>query len=249
MSRNSKLDPRNLVFEPRNSSLETRSSILENFQDRESSFELRLSSYISTVLYLGVWGSVLAVEILALKLCHDPDCTGIILPNLREARLTQFTDDTTVISSSVASRKASLQIINRFGSLSGLNLNKTKIKVMWICSQKGNKDKTVGFKCITEPIKALGAFLSYDGDKNNEEKFFSKIRKMKTKLNIWQTRDLSLYCRSMLVKTVCVSQLIYAASMLTVPEPVIQKTQAELFTFLWRNKKDKIKRDCLSTSI
>ena len=38
-----------------------------------------------------------------------------------------------------------------------------------------------------------------------------------------------------------VSKLIYAASALTVPEPVIQKTQAELFAF-FLNKKDKIKR-------
>ena len=103
----------------------------------------------------------------------------------------------------------------------------------------------MGFKCITEPIKALGAFLLYDSDKNNEENFSSKIHKMKTKLNIWQTRDLLLYVRSMLAKTVGVSQLIYAASMLTVPEPVIQKMQAELFTFLWRNKKDKIKRQII----
>ena len=188
---------------------------------------------------------VLAVEILAIKLRHDPDCKGIILPNSREARLTQFADDTTVISSTVASLKTSLHIINSFGAISGLNLNKTKTKIMWIGSQKGNKDKIMGFKCITEPIKALGAFLSYDEDKNNEENFFSKIRKMKTKLNIWQTRDLSLYGRSMLAKTVGVSQLIYAASMLTVPEPVIQKTQAELFAFLWRNKKDKIKRQII----
>jgi len=40
---------------------------------------------------------VLAVEILALKLRHDLDCKGIILPNSREARLMQFADDTTVI--------------------------------------------------------------------------------------------------------------------------------------------------------
>ena len=33
--------------------------------------------------------------------------------------------------------------------------------------------------------------------------------------------------------------------MLTVPEPAIQKTQAELFAFLWRNKKDKIKRQII----
>ena len=63
---------------------------------------------------------------------------------------------------------------------------------------------------------------------------------MKTKPNIRQTRDLSLYGRSLLAKTVGVSQLIYAASMVTVPEPVIQKTHAELFAFLWR--KVKIKR-------
>ena len=180
---------------------------------------------------------VLAVEILALKLHPDPDCKGIILPaNLGEVRLMKFADDTTVISSSVASLKASPQIINSFGSLSGLHLNKTKTKIMWIGSQKGNRDKIMGFKCITEPNKALGAFLSYDGDKNNEENFFSKIRKMKMKLNIWQMRNLSIYSRSMLAKTVGASQLIYAASVLTVPEPVIQKTQAELFAFLWRNK-------------
>ena len=174
------------------------------------------------------------------------NCKGIRLPATSgEVRLMQFADDTTVISSSVASLKTSLQIINSFGSLSGLHLNKTKTKIMCIGSQKGSKDKIMGFKCITEPIKALGAFLSYDGDKNNEENFFSKICKMKTKLNIWQMRNLSLYGCSMLVKTVGASLLIYAASMLTVPEPVIQKMQAKLFAFLSRNKKDKIKRQII----
>ena len=60
---------------------------------------------------------------------------------------------------------------------------------------------------------------------------------MKTKLNIWQTPDVSLYGRSMQAKTVGVSQLICAASMLTVPEPVIKKTQAELFAFFVEEQK------------
>ena len=59
---------------------------------------------------------------------------------------------------------------------------------------------------------------------------------MKPKPNIWQTRDLSLYGRTPLAKTMGVSQLIYVASMLSVAENVIQKTQSELFAFLWRNK-------------
>ena len=69
---------------------------------------------------------------------------------------------------------------------------------------------------------------------------------MKTKLH-WQMRDLSLYGLSMLAKTVGVSQLIYAASLLTVPKAEIQKTQAEPFAFLWKNKKGKIKRQVIVT--
>ena len=37
--------------------------------------------------------------------------------------------------------------------------------------------------------------------------------------------------------------------MLAVPEVVIQKTQAELFAFLWKNKKDKIKRQVIFQSL
>ena len=41
------------------------------------------------------------------------------------------------------------------------------------------------------------------------------------------------------------SQLIYTASMLSVPKTVIQQTQSKLFAFLWKNKRDKIKRQVL----
>ena len=64
---------------------------------------------------------------------------------------------------------------------------------------------------------------------------------METKLNIWRSRDLTLFGRTMLVKSLGLSQLIYAASMLSVPETVIQQTQSKLFAFLWKNKRDKIK--------
>ena len=68
---------------------------------------------------------------------------------------------------------------------------------------------------------------------------------METKLNIWRSRDLTLFGRTMLVKSLGLSQLIYAASMLSVPETVIQQTQSKLFAFLWKNKRDKIKRQVL----
>ena len=81
--------------------------------------------------------------------------------------------------------------------------------------------------------------------KNNEENFFNKIRKMKTKLNLWLTRDLTLYGRTLLAKTIDVSPLIYTPSMLSVPETVVKNTKALLFNFLWKNENDKVKRDVI----
>ena len=51
VSRDSKLETRSSILETRNSSLETRFSIRENIEDRESSFESRLSTYFCPVLY------------------------------------------------------------------------------------------------------------------------------------------------------------------------------------------------------
>ena len=64
---------------------------------------------------------------------------------------------------------------------------------MWIGLAKNNETKPLGFK-------SLGINLSY---------------KHNTKLNIWQTRDLTLFGRTMLVKTLGLIQIslcsLYAA--------------------------------------
>ena len=114
---------------------------------------------------------------------------------------------------------------------------------MWIGSSKTKNTKILEFGSTKVPIKILGAHLSYNVDKNNYANFFVKIRKMKTKLNLWQTRDLTLYGKSLLAKTLGASQLIYAASMISMPDTVINTVQSHLFSFLWKNKKDKIKRN------
>ena len=46
---------------------------------------------------------------------------------------------------------------------------------------------------------------------------------------MWQTRDLTLFGRTMLVKTLGISKLVYAASMLCVPEMVIKEARNSFF--------------------
>ena len=115
--------------------------------------------------------------------------------------------------------------------------------VLRIGSSKHKKTKLLEFLGIKDPIKIPGAHLSYNADKNNDDNFFSKIRKMKTKLNLWQTRDLTPFGKSVLAKTLGASQSIYTASLMTVPDGVTRAAQSLLFSFLWKNKKDEIKRN------
>ena len=92
------------------------------------------------------------------------------------------------------------------------------------------------FRSIKDPIKIFGAHLSYDIDNNNDANFFVKIRNMKIKLNLWQTRDLTFCGKSLLAKTLGASHLIYTASMLSVPDTAMSKAESHLFSFSFVEK-------------
>ena len=94
-------------------------------------------------------------------------------------------------------------------------------------------------------MKILGIHFSYDDKGNNELNFNQKIRKLQTKLDMWSSRDLTLFGRTMILKSLGLSQLVYSASNLVVPPGTVDLVKTKSFKFLWRNKKDKIKRSGL----
>ena len=188
---------------------------------------------------------ILSAELLAQKIRQSSKSKGIKLPNNVEVKLSQFADDTTLICKDIESLKENITIINKFAAISGLKLNKKKTKAIWIGSQKNNKTKPLAIDITNEPTKTLGIYISYNRNKNNDQNFFIKIQKMETKLNVWLSRDLTLMGRTLLVKALGISKLVYSASMLCVPDEVIKRVQEKLFSYLWRNKKDKIKRTVL----
>ena len=62
---------------------------------------------------------------------------------------------------------------------------------------------------------------------------------------MWRGRDLTLFGRVMILKSLGFSQLIYSSSILNIPEGFAQLVKTKLFKFLWKNKRDKIKRSGL----
>ena len=99
------------------------------------------------------------------------------------------------------------------------------------------------------PVRLLGIHVSYDKKGNNELNFNLKIRKLQTNLDMWRSRDLTLFGKVLIIKSWGLSQLIYSASILNVPEEVARTVKTKLFSFLWKNKRDKIKRTGLSTEV
>lgn len=81
--------------------------------------------------------------------------------------------------------------------------------------------------------------------RKQKEKIDRKIDNLKTKLDIWRVRGLSLLGKCLIVKCLGISHLIYTASMLTIPNTYIPAIKSAIFNFIWNNKQDKIKRDVM----
>jgi len=93
-----------------------------------------------------------------------------------------------------------LQIAVDFGKISGLRLNFEKTKVMWLGKWSGIKNKPLHLKWVSSPIRILGIYFSYDEKGNNVMKFNLKINELQTNLDIWKSRDLTLFGKVMTTK-------------------------------------------------
>ena len=184
---------------------------------------------------------VLSTEILSSKIRQEPSITGIKIFG-HEIKLSQFADDTNLFCADLISVENALKTVRDFGRLAGLKLNIKKSKAIWLGKWEKNKSYPLQLKWLHSPVRLLGIHVSYDEKGNNELNFNLKIRKLQTKLDMWRSRDLTLFGKVLIIKSLGLSQLIYSASILNVPEDIASTVKTKLFSFLWKNKRDKIKR-------
>ena len=94
---------------------------------------------------------------------------------------------------------------------------------MWLGQWKKRTDTPFGFKWPKEPICALGVFISHNQLSADWLNFGEKIKILEKMLKIWKRRNLTLYGRINIVKTLGLSKLIYSASVLAIPDHYIQE--------------------------
>ena len=65
---------------------------------------------------------------------------------------------------------------------------------------------------------------------------------MKKILNSWSARRLTLLGKIAIIKSLAISQIVYALSSLPTPESLLKEINSLLYEFLWDGKGDKVKR-------
>ena len=86
---------------------------------------------------------LIGTEVLARMIKINPELCGIKFGD-NEFKLTQFADDTTLIlDGSQHSLPTALNVLETYGDISGLRLNKDKTKFIWIGKKRHSGDKVI----------------------------------------------------------------------------------------------------------
>lgn len=187
---------------------------------------------------------VLAVELLSNSIRARNDIKGIQVGN-REIKLSQYADDTTSFCKDESSLGRLLELLDIYSDCSGLKLNRSKSEAMWLGKHANRTDTPFEINWPQRPICALGISFSYNHKLCETENFTSKITKLQKLFNVWSQRDLSLYGKITITKTLGLSKLIFSSACIHTPAQVIDIVNNMLAKFIWNGKKPKIKRDTL----
>ena len=184
---------------------------------------------------------IIAVEILALVINQNRKIRGVKV-NSKEIKMTQYADDLTLILSDLKSLQEVLHVLRMFGQCSGLMMNKEKTEAMLLGQWRNVQNSQYDINWTNGPIKLLGVYLSRNLKECVILNFQSKINALLRQLHWWKARDLSLTGRVLIVKALALSKFQYLASLVNIPENIIEQVNRIVYEFIWSGKTDKVKR-------
>jgi len=184
---------------------------------------------------------ILATEIMSIYIRNNENIRGLMYGN-SEIKLVAYADDTTIFVKDQNDAKHIFSFLNKFEKYSGLKMNKHKTEAMWLGISKNSTYKPLGIKW-SSVIKILGVFISYDKNIMYKYNFDNKMQKIKNSLNIWKKRDLTIYGKTLIIKTFALSQILHISTVLHVPDEIVKAIKTMVFTFLWQGKTHKVKQN------
>ncbi|XP_033763758.1 uncharacterized protein LOC117344963 [Pecten maximus] len=184
---------------------------------------------------------------MATRIRSDQNILGLSIKNnqQRPFKISQLADDTTLFLKSKQDIKKALNIIETFGSLSRLILNREKTKGLRLGNQRKIEDEFEDITWTDEIIKALGVHFCLNHKKMLEMNWNEKIEKMKKIINNWKRRKLTMIGRVQIVKSLLLPQLTFLMSMLHIDQNTIKQVEKIIYNYIWEGKTEKVKRNTM----
>ena len=189
---------------------------------------------------------LLCAEILARLFKSNKDIKGIKIEG-EEYTLSQFADDTTVLlDGSEKSLNETLTALDIFAAASGLKVNASKTRAVWIGSQKFSGETfnhRLKLDWTQNDFDILGIRFSCNLDTILEINYNEKIKEIKKEITQWSRRILTPLGRITILKTLLIAKLNHL--FISLPNPsndTILKLNRMFFNFIWQSPTDRIKR-------
>ena len=137
---------------------------------------------------------IIILEVLAISIRENDDIQGIVVDGV-EIKIEVFADDLTAFLRNDRSLKYFLDVILKFGNYAGLSINLAKTEMLILGNTCVTPAQDQGFINIEikEAVKILGVYFSYNRRLRNKLNFEGIIDAIKTKLQLWRWRNLTIF--------------------------------------------------------
>jgi hypothetical protein len=191
---------------------------------------------------------IIVAEFLANAIRKNKKIRGITIGG-KHYKISQYADDTCLYLQDLESLKNVFIVLNLFTKSSGLKVNKEKSEALGIGTSSNFRHKDIGIKWPKDPIKTLGVYICNDIKEIVNINYKERMDKVKNLVDTWCLRKLSLKGKIIVVNTLLISQLIYAATVLQPPKWVITQFKDIVVEFIWNKKPAKVKYNCIINDI
>ena len=191
---------------------------------------------------------LLAGEILARNILNHTDINGITIDG-SEYLLSQYADDVKImLNDDEQSILTCFEVLDKFGECSGLRINYNKTVIVTLGRNQDTRfleDRGLKWQYRGQ-FTVLGISYNLNKDEVTADNYSKYMKQFEGTLNAWSARNLTLYGRVVVLKSLALSKLVHLfTSLPNPPEHVIKQMQKRCFEFIWANKRDKIKRSSM----
>ena len=165
-----------------------------------------------------------------------------------EEKLTQFADDTSLfLNGSKHSLRKAISILKTYEEASGLKINVSKTKAVWVGSNRFSEDTIcheIELDWVHEFVARGISYNVRDLQGIVKQNCVETSAEMNKILLSWSRRNTTLVGRVLIIKRLALSKLLF----ISLPSPTknfVRELNKKFLHFLWKGKPPKIKRTTL----